>query len=92
MITKKVQKRELVEEAPVKHGKDTGVVEVDTSLSALNQEYQRLIEKLQISTQKRIEKSQAVNQKRIVKRFVAMASVKKRRSCNNRKTSKKSWL
>ena len=44
MIQKKVQKRELAEDAPVKHGKHTRAVEVDVSRSAMNQEYQRMIE------------------------------------------------
>ena len=52
MIKKKVLKRELVEEAPVKHRKHTRAVEVAASRSTLNQEYQRLIEELQISTHK----------------------------------------
>ena len=45
MIRKKVQKKELAEEAPVKHGKHTRAVEVDTSRSTLNQEYQRRLMK-----------------------------------------------
>ena len=57
MIRKKVQKKEIVEDAPVKHGKHTRAVEVDVSRSALNQEYQRMIEEMQMSTQKRIEES-----------------------------------
>ena len=61
MIRKKVQKRELVEDAPVKHGKHTRAIEVDAIRSALNQEYQRMIGEMQRSTQKRIEKNQAAN-------------------------------
>ena len=60
MIRKKVQKKELAEKAPGKQGKHTRAVKVSTSRAALNQEYQRLIEKLQ----KRIEESQAANHKR----------------------------
>ena len=40
MIRKKLQKRELVEDAPVKHGRHTRAMEVDVSRSALNQECQ----------------------------------------------------
>ena len=65
MIRKKVQKRELVEEAAVKHGKHTRAVEVDISRSALNQEYQRMIEVLQISTQKRMEENQLANRRKL---------------------------
>ena len=55
---------ELVEEVQVKPGKHTRAVEIDVSPSALNQEYLRMIEELQISTQKRIEESHAANQKK----------------------------
>ena len=65
MIRRKVQKRKLVDQIPVKHGKHTRAVEVDISQSALNQEHQRMIEELQISRQKRFEESQAANQKKI---------------------------
>ena len=52
-------------------------VEVSTSRTAFNQEYQHLIEELQISTQKRTEESQAANQKRTEKQLLAMASEQK---------------
>ena len=54
MIRKKAQKRELVDDTPVKHGKHTRAVKIDVSRSALNQEYQRKTEEMQRSTQKRI--------------------------------------
>ena len=73
IIRKKVQKKELAEEAPVKQEKHTRAVEVSTSRAALNQEYKRLIDELQISTQKRIEESQAANQKRTEEQLLAMA-------------------
>ena len=77
MIKKKVKKRELVEDVPVKHGKHTRAMEVDVSRSALNQEYQRMIEEMQMSTQKRIEENQAANQKKIDEQLSAMALAQK---------------
>ena len=77
MIKKRVQKKKLAEEASVKHGKHTRAVEVDTSRSALKQNYQRLIEGLHISTQKMIEESQGVNRKIIEEQLVAMTSKQK---------------
>ena len=77
MIRKKVQKRELVEHIPVKHGKHTRAMKVDVSRSALNKEYQRMIEEKQLSAQKRIEESQAANQKKIEGQLTAMALAQK---------------
>ena len=77
MIRKKVQKRELVEDAPVKHGKHTRAVEVDVSWLALNQEYQRMTEEMQMSTHKRIEENQAANQTKIEEQLSAMALAQK---------------
>ena len=77
MIRKKVQKKELAEVAPGKHRTHTLAVEVSTSRAALNHEYQRLIEELQISTQKLIEESQAANQNRTEKQLLAMDSEQK---------------
>ena len=77
MIRKKVHKRELVEDAPVKHGKHMRAMDVDVSRSALNQEYQRMIEEMQISTQKRIEESKAEHQKKIEEQLAAMALAQK---------------
>ena len=77
MIRKKVQKRELVEDAPIKHGKHTRAMKVDVSQSALNQKYQRMIEEMQMITQKRMEECQAANQKKIEEQLSAMALIQK---------------
>ena len=89
MIRKKVQKKELAEVAPGKQGTHTRAVEVFTSRAALNQEYQRLIEELQISTQKRIEESQAANQKRTEEQLLAMASEQKSTQLQQQKNFEK---
>ena len=77
MIRKKAQTREEVEDAPVKQGKHTRAVEINVSRSALNQEYQRMIEEMQMSTQKRIEKSQAAIQRKIEEQLSAIALAQK---------------
>ena len=77
MIRKKVQKRDLVDDAPVKHGKQTRAVEVDVRMSALNPQYQRMIEEMRMSTEKRIEESQAANQNKIEEQLSAIALAQK---------------
>ena len=78
MIRKKVRKRKLVEDVPVvKHGKHTRAVEVDVSRSALNEEYQRMIEEMQMGAQKRMKESQASNQTKIEEQLAAMALAQK---------------
>ena len=73
----KVQKRELVEDTSVKHGKHTRAVEIDVSRSALNHKYQRMNDEVQMSAQKRIEESQAANMKKIEEQLAAMALTQK---------------
>ena len=77
IIRKKALKRELVEDAQVTHGNHTRAVEVDASRSALNHEYQRMTEEMQMSAQKRIEETQAANQKKIEEQLTAIALAQK---------------
>ena len=77
LIRKEVQEKELVEDAPVKHGKDMRAVEVDVTRSPLNLKCQRMLEKMQMSEQKRTEESKAANQKKIEKQLAAMALAQK---------------
>ena len=77
MIITEVQERELVEDAPVKHGKHMRAMKVDVTRSPLNLKYQRMIEKMQISEQKRTEEIKAANQKKIEKQLAAMALTQK---------------
>ena len=77
MVRKEVQEKELVEDAPIKHGKDMRAGEVDVTQSPLNLKYQRMLEKMQMSEQKRTEESKAANQKKIEKQLAAMALAQK---------------
>ena len=89
MIRKEVLERELVEDAPVKHGKHMRAVEVDVTRSPLNLKYQRMIEKMQMSEQKRTEESKAANQKKVEEKLAAMALAQKSAQLQQLKVEKR---